>query len=303
MANTIDLAQKFLPLLDEKLAVEAKSSILNAPEEFVREGARAGSVLIPTMELQGLGDYSRATGFPQGDVTLEWQEFALTQDRGRTFSIDAMDNEESVGVAFGRLAGEFLRAYVAPEIDAYRFATLANAAGNSAAADLTVATVIGAIDTAITTLDDAEVPEEGRILFVSPTVYNMIKQSDAYVRLYKQDRNFEEFDGMPVIKVPQGRFISKIDLLDGVTTGQIAGGYVADTDGVDINFLIVWKPAVLGVVKHAVPRIFSPQENQVADAWKFDYRIYHDIFVPANKLDGVYVHTKAPVPPPVGTGD
>ena len=298
MANAIDLAQKFLPLLDEKLAVEAKSSILNAPEDLVREGARAGSVLIPSMELQGLGDYSRATGFPQGDVTLEWQEFALTQDRGRTFMIDAMDNEESVGVAFGRLAGEFLRAYVAPEIDAYRFATLANAAGNSNAADLTVATVIGAIDTAITTLDDAEVPEEGRILFVSPTVYNMIKQSDAYVRLYKQDRNFEEFDGMPVIKVPQGRFVSEINLLDGVTTSQVAGGYVAD--GVDINFLIVWKPAVLGVVKHAVPRIFSPQQNQVADAWKFDYRIYHDIFVPANKLDGVYVHTKAPA---ASTGD
>ena len=72
------------------------------------------------------------------------------------------------------------------------------------------------------------------------------------------------------------------------------GAHVADADGVDINFLVIWKPAVLGVVKHAVPRIFSPQENLVADAWKFDYRIYHDIFVPDNKLDGVYVHTKAP---------
>ena len=64
------------------------------------------------------------------------------------------------------------------------------------------------------------------------------------------------------------------------------------TDGTahKINFMIVHPSAVIKVAKHVLPRIFSPQQYQQADAWKFDYRIYHDVFVEENKVKGIYLH-------------
>lgn len=301
MANTIALAKKYLPLLDAKYKMEAKTSILDTPNDMVRGTQQAGTVLIPKIALQGLGDYSRADGYVSGDVTLEWAPYQLTQDRGRSFQVDAMDNEETVGIAFGKVSGEFIRLYVAPEIDAYRFATMAAKAGLSANADLAAASIIQAIDAAIVAMDDAEVPEEGRILFITSENLKNIKESDQYVRNVQVtapnglDRRVDQYDGMSIVKVPKSRFYSAIDLNDGSTAGQQVGGYAKAAAGWDINFMIVHPNAVMPVTKTALPRVFDPMTNQSANAWKFDYRLYHDLFVPDNKTNGIYLHTKAQV--------
>ena len=303
MANSIALAEKYLPLLDAKYQVEAKSSVLDADESLVRETQSAKTILIPKMTLQGLGDYSRATGYVQGDVTLEWETHTFSQDRGRTFSVDAYDDIETIGVAFGRLSGEFIRLHVAPELDAYRFSTYATAANTTVAADLASTTALQAIDTAVEELDNQEVPDEGRYCFVSPTMYKYLKQSDQIDRNIENvetfngtvQREVERLDnGMQIIKVPQSRFYNSFDFYDGTTGGQEAGGFVpTPTTGKALNFLIVHETAVLQVVKTAMPRIFDPEVNQDANAWKFDYRVYHDAFVPDNKTVGIYAHTVA----------
>ena len=97
-----------------------------------------------------------------------------------------------------------------------------------------------------------------------------------------------------VIRVPQTRFYTKITQYDGKTSGQEAGGYIGTTStGYNINFLIVHPSAVLKVMKHVLPRIFAPDVNQSADAWKFDYRVYYDVFAYANKVNGIYLHRAA----------
>lgn len=210
-----------------------------------------------------------------------------------------MDNEESLGMAFGTLAGEFLRTQVAPEIDAYRFATYASATGISAAtpADLTSADDIpDIISTGEYQMNEDEVPYDGRILFVSEAVYMLLRNQLTRIIENGEDnirREVEYFDGMRVVRVPQVRFNTAITLYDGTTSGQEAGGYVVTAGGYAINFMIVHPSAVIQVVKHAVPRIFSPAVNQSADAWMFQYRAYHDAFVLDNKVKGIYVHTAA----------
>ena len=82
----------------------------------------------------GLGNYSRSTGYPAGDVTATWETIKLEQERGRAFAIDRMDNEETLGMAFGTLSGEFIRTQVVPEVDAYRFAKWAGTVGISTTA-------------------------------------------------------------------------------------------------------------------------------------------------------------------------
>lgn len=303
MANSIALAAKYLPRIDAVYKKESKTALLDTTGDRVMfTGAKTAYVF--KTALDGLGDYSRNGGYVAGDVTSTWEALTLDYDRGRSFQVDNMDNEETLDMAFGTVAGELMRTKVIPEVDAIRFAKYAISAGNSVNADLsTSATVLAAIDTAEATLGDAEVPDEGRILFVSETIYKLLK--GGITRMFKNEgtinRAVEYFDGMEVIRVPKPRFNVNpsitgkgVLLNDGTTSGQEAGGFkFAQTNSYGINFLIVHPTAVVQVVKHALPKIFSPEVNQDADAWKFQYRIYHAVQAYQNKVNGIYLHRAA----------
>lgn len=295
MANTINLVTKMLPLLDEVYKVEAKSSGLEAPAEFVREASDANSVKIAKMALVGLGNYSKSTGFPAGDISLTWETHTFTNDRGRRFSIDRMDNQESFGLVAARLVGEYMRTHVIPEVDAYRFNKIAANAGASATATLTAATAKGAVDTAIVTLQEKEVDDSRMVIYMTPTVAQLL--SDNITRTTPNgDKNvnnvIETYNGIQVVRVPQTRFYKGITLDAGATSS--AGGYskTADT-GVDINFIVMDRGACYNVTKLNVAKLFTPDENQSKDAWQFDFRLYHDTFVLENKKYGIYAHVKA----------
>ena len=293
MANSIALAQTYLPLLDEVYKASSKTAVLDATQVEIVNG---NTIKVFKTSMDGLGNYNRNTGFANGDVTGTWETMTLSKDRGRSFIVDRMDNEETIGMAFGTLAGEFIRTKVAPEIDAYTFAKIAGTTGIlSANADVTVGTtdVPSLIDTAEMQMNEAEVPGEGRILFISETAYAGLRAK--IVRTVQNDvtginKDVETYNGMRVIRVPQSRFYTAITLYDGTTSGQTAGGFVGATGGYQINFMIVHPSAVNKVVKHVLPRIFTPEQYQNADAWKFDYRIYHDTFVYENKTKGIYMH-------------
>ena len=293
MANTIALAQKYLPLLDEVYKASSRTAILDATKVDILNG---NTIKVFKTSMDGLGNYNRNTGFTNGDVTGTWETMTLSKDRGRSFIVDRMDNEETIGMAFGTLAGEFIRTKVAPEIDAYTFAKIAGTSGIlSANADITVGTtdVSSLIDTAEMQMNEEEVPGEGRILFISETAYAGLRAK--IVRSVQNDvtginKEVETYDGMQIVRVPQSRFYTAITLYDGTTSSQTAGGFVGTTGGYKINFMIVHPSAVTKVVKHVLPRIFTPEQYQNADAWKFDYRIYHDTFVYDNKAKGIYMH-------------
>lgn len=125
MANTIALRKAYATMLDEVYKLASLTAVLDGPNELVKEGANANEILIPKMTMSGLANYNKQTGYVAGDVTLEYETKKCTYDRGRMFTVDAMDNIESAGVAFGRLSGEFLRTQVVPELDAWRLSSYA----------------------------------------------------------------------------------------------------------------------------------------------------------------------------------
>lgn len=283
--NNITLAETYLPLLDEVYKQASKSAVLDATPNDVKF-IGGNKVEILGLEMPALADYSRSTGFVDGAVTATWTPYELTQDRGREFDLDVMDNEETVGILAGKLMSEFIRTQVVPEVDAYRFATYATGAGTTLdtitpAAD----TIFGYIDTGLKTLADAEVPEDGIKLFVSETTYAAIKGGVTRTLANENgvSRVVETIDGIEIIRVPQGRFYTGI-------TVTAAGGFT--NTGNAINFMLVSPTAVWQTVKHEVPRIFAPEINQAKDAWLYQYRLYHDAFVLANKTAGVYVCTQ-----------
>ena len=293
MANSIALVTKYQPIVDE---VYKEATLTGDLESGAVQFDGSQTVKVLKVSVPDLGDYSRNSGFTAGDVTATWESWQLTQDRGKEFSIDSMDNEETLDQTFGAAASAFIKQKVVPEIDAYRFAKLASKSGvsaNAVAGALAANTIIEAIDAAEAELSEDEVPVDGRILYITPTNYQLLKQALATKAGLSRiigasvDQNFETFDGMKVVLVPQSRFATTF------SKGKNNEGYTLS--GNNINFMIVHPSAVEAVAKHVKLRIFTPDINQSMDAYKFQYRIYHDAFVYDNKVAGIYVSKGAAI--------
>lgn len=289
MANSITLFQKYIDQLDTVYKYAGITSILDGDSSLVRAGANANEIIIPKMSMNGLKDYNRNSGYLGGDVTLTNETVQFNYDRGIKFSVDAMDNEETAGLAFGALAGEFIRTKVAPELDAFRFATYAGTSGISAESG-TLSDgddVLAALLEAKNTMDEDEVPESERLLFITPTHYNACLALETY-------KSKEVLNSFSAVKtVPQSRFYTTIDLLDGTSSGETAGGYAKASGGADLNFMIIHKPALMQYTKHLVNKIITPAENQSSDGWMFFFRSYGLADVYENKAAGIYLHHKA----------
>lgn len=287
MANNIALAKSYVPLLDEVYKNASLTAELDGAPELVQAGANANELIIPMIEMDGLADYSRNSGYVDGDVTLTNQTVACNYDRGRKFTVDSMDNAETAGIAFGRLSGEFIRTKVVPEMDAFRLSQYAGVEGISKAHG-TISTgdsLIKALRTATTKMDEDEVPAENRILYIRSDLYGIIDDMDTT----KSRKVLEKFS--KIISVPSARFATDITLNDGKTEGQTKGGYKKSEKSIDINFEIIHKPAVIQFTKHQVPKIIDPDTNQDADAWMYGYRIVGIAKAYKNKTAGIYCHT------------
>lgn len=290
MPNSITLFKKYIDMLDEVYKVSAKSSILDIDGSLVRAGANANEVVIPKISMDGLADYSRSSGYVNGNVTFTNETVQFNYDRGRAFTVDAMDNEETAGLAFGKLSGEFIRTKVVPEMDAVRFATYAAVSGIGSATGALAngLDVLAAITVANNAMDEAEVSADGRYLFITPTLHNLINAVDSY----KSKAMLDKFAG--VVDVPQSRFYTAVDLYDGKSSGETAGGFVKDpSQGKNINFMIIQKSAVIQFTKHTVNKVISPADNQESDGWKFFYRAYGLTDAYENMAAGIYLHKSA----------
>lgn len=295
MANAITKFKTYIALLDEVYKQASLTADLDSDPTLVKAGANANEIIIPKISMDGLADYSRSSGYVKGDVTLTNETVTFNYDRGRKFSVDNMDNEETAGVAFGKLSSEFIRTKSAPEQDAFRFATYAGTTGISkVATGATLATgndVLAALVTAQNKMDEDEMSPENRILYITPTLYNLAINVDT-------TKSKAVLDGFAkIVKVPQSRFYTAIDLKDGTTKSdgvdETAGGFAKATTAKDINFMIIQKSAVIQYPKHTVNKVVTPEENQTDDSWLFFFRAYGLADVYENKAVGIYLHHKA----------
>jgi hypothetical protein len=299
MSNSIALITKYTDQLDEKFVKESVTGILEVNSTGL-DFVSSKTLKVPKITLEGLGDYSRANGagggYPTGDVGVEYETLTLSKDRAKEFEIDAMDSEETAGVAYGRLQDRFMKEKVYPEVDAYRLSKISGLAGTVLTGTISANTVISAFSAAEKAFEDNEVSiEPGTcVWFVSTEVNSLFKTSTELTRHIDAgsfnvggiDLAVKLYDGNPIVVVPKPRFY------DGITLSA-TNGWARATGSVEINFMLVSLLATLPVKKHEKVRVFAPDVNQTKDAWKFQYRLYHDIFVPDNKTVGIYVSKKA----------
>lgn len=273
-------------MLDEIYKLEAKTNVLDGANQLVRQGANANELVIPKISMDGLADYSRNSGYVAGNVDFSFETVKCNFDRGRMFTVDVMDNIETMGMVFGKLSSEFVRTKVIPELDAFRIAKYASLDNISTvdAADLsTGADVVKALRVATTKMNNDEVPEAGRVLFIETGLKGLVDDLDTN----KSKEVLKKFS--QIIEMPQNRFYTAIKQLKG-KDGEEAGGYTREVGANNINFLVVEKSAAIQFAKRVNSKIISPEQNQDADAYKYGYRQVAIADAYENKRAGIYLH-------------
>lgn len=295
MANnfTNGYADLFQKALDQQMVQEATTGWMDANAgQVIYNGGK--TVKVPKMSLDGLGDYDRANGYPAGGVTLTYENLTLTQDRGTEIMLDSMDVDETNFVASaGSVMSEFQRTQVVPEIDAYRLsklATIAIAANNTetgytpAKADIAdkllegikavkeagfrnMPLVIHATTAVVTALAQARVANAGDTSFTQAGLNTVVPS----------------IDGIPIIETDAARMVSAITI-------SSSNGWTKASGASDVNFLVMPRIAPIAISKQDNMKIFTPKENQKADAWLCQYRRYHDLWVMDNKQAGIFAN-------------
>ena len=219
MANTIELAKNYLDIIDEVYKSASVTADLTSDPSMMRAGANVSEILYPQIEVGGLGNYDRNSGYTSAAVSLKWATARFNYDRCAKLEVDTMDNQESMNLAFTRAGAELQRTRVAPEADAFTFATICGFDGITKKAEnlADAEAFLKALIEAKNVMDEDEVPEEGRILYATSTLMNGVMALDT-------TKSREILNAFNIKKkVPQSRFYTAIHLLDGKSEGDEVG--------------------------------------------------------------------------------
>lgn len=300
--NTLQYASIFQKNLDLLAIQESLTGWMdaNAGQVIYNGGSE---VKIPKMSVDGLADYDRDAGYTQGGITLSYQTREMTQDRGRKFQLDAMDIDETNFVATAStVMGEFQRTKVVPEIDAYRLSAIATAAiehGQNVKYGYVPAeaSILKELKTGIKAVRSAGYTGP-LVIHATPDVVLELEMVMAG-KIHSVDfarggivTKVPAVDNVPIIETPQERMYTAITINDGKTSGQTAGGYTKGATAKEVNFMVLPVATPIAVTKQDKMKIFTPDQNQDADAWKMNYRRYHDLWILDNKMNSIYANIK-----------
>lgn len=214
----VSLVTKFLPYVDDQFSTESKKELLTN-KDFDWTGAHTVKVYkIGTGKMNDYGRNGAETGNwsrygKVEDISATTEEFTLKNDRSFTFAIDKLDTDETgQTLAAATALSRQLREVVIPEVDKYTYGVMCEGAGTKPAAiDLTSDNIYLEIMKANNALDNAEVPETGRQIVVTPDTYLLMKQCKDIVMETNIGNELRfngvvsNLDGANVIKVPAAR--------------------------------------------------------------------------------------------------
>ena len=125
MANTIALAKNYLDIIDEVYKSASVTADLTSDASMMRAGANVSEILYRRSRLEDWEIMDRNSGYTSvGCITEMGGPPRFNYDRGAKLEVDTMDNQESMNLAFTRAGAELQRTRVAPEADAFTFATI-----------------------------------------------------------------------------------------------------------------------------------------------------------------------------------
>ncbi len=290
--NSLETAKTYSQELDKLFALKSATGFF-ADNLFAKKFVGAKTVIIPDIDFQGLADYDRDTGFSRGAITVSNTSYTMQMDRARSLQIDREDMDET-GIASlaGKILGEYVRTKVVPECDAYVISKLAGLAANrSNLVDGDIENPFEALCSLIRNVQQEVGYDEELVAFIDGSVYAKLQNSPEISRQiiindFKQgDVNLKvnSINGVALIPVVSERMKTAYTF----RTSE-AGGFVPTANAKGVYMMVCPKKGAHLVRKTENMRVFTPEQNIDADAYKFDYRIYYDVFVKKSGLDAVW---------------
>lgn len=262
------------------------------------------TVSMTEMSVDGMGDYNRSLGYPRGAITGQRIQYLMAQDRGREFVIDVADQDETgFLVTAASVLAEFQNNHVVPEVDAYRISQvysllLAQAPQNVSAANISMGSITDILLDDLAAMEDANTSGGPLVILMSSVTQSL------FGRDFTRSLDYSDFggrfkskvvsvDGNPLSIMPSRRLQTSYLFLDGTTPGEEAGGIAADPAAEEIKWMIIPMNAPIAVKKIDKVRVFTPDEFQDMHAWKIDYRLFHDVWLPNVMAQQAFCRTGA----------
>ena len=289
-------AEQFEDVLVQKYESEQKSWPLFDSNPGIG-WLNAKTIKLPYITTTGYKDHTRTGAFQAGTLTNEWEPKTLSHDRDVEFFIDSMDvDETNLALSIANITNVFETEQAIPERDCYTFSKLfADYAAQGKTADttaLTAANILESFDGMMQAMDDASVPMEGRILFVTPATNKLLKEAQGLTRIVHTDtdegrirRYVHELDDVRIVSVPSARLKTAYDF----TTGAVPA-----SDAKQINLMLVHPDSVVARMKHEYIRVFEPgSDSRTGDGYIYQNRAYWDAFLLTQRADGVAFNVEA----------
>ena len=286
-------AEQFTQFLAQKYEKELCSDALmhsNPQITFLT----AQTIKLPRLTLSGYKDHTRTAGFNAGTISNDWEPKKLAHDRDIEFFVDPMDiDETNLALSVANIQNVFETERAIPEKDCYNFSKLHTELTNfhgsiDSTTVLTAQNILTVFDEEMSKMDDAGVPVDGRILYVTPTVNKLLKVADGIQRMITVNssnavnRNVHSLDDVTIKMVQSGRMKTKYNFTDGC---------VAAADADQINFILVHPSCVVARDKYAYISLFTPgTDSRTADGYLFQNRNYWDLFLIERKVAGCAMH-------------
>lgn len=293
-------AEQFEQELQQKYARELTSYALEQSNPRVKF-INAQTIKLPNITVSGYKDHNRmAMGFNSGSISNEWEPKKLAHDRDIEFALDPMDIDESnLTLEMANIQNTFETEQAIPEKDSYRYSKLYSEAKAYAAngavisnTALTTDNVLDWFDTEMERMDDAGVPSEGRLLYVTPAMNKLLKNAQGLQRNIDVnnnngviDRRVYSLDDVDIVKVPSARMKTKYDFTNGC---------VPAADAKQINMILIHPSCQVTRSKYSYIKVFTPgTDSRTADKYVFQNRNYGDTFLIKNKACGISINAQA----------
>lgn len=290
-----DYAESFTQLLQQKYAKELCSDALTQSNPGVKF-INAQTIKLPRMTVSGFKDHTRTPGFNAGTMSNDWEAKKLEHDRDIELFVDPMDiDETNLTLSVANIQNTFETEQAIPEKDSYRFsklnAELAKYSGRIDNTVVTAANFLEAFDEEMAVMDEASVPEEGRILYVTPAMNKIVKEADGIERMMTVttpstiNRKVHSLDDVTIKMVPAARMKTKYDFTNGC---------VAASDAKQINWILIHNSCVVARDKYSYIKLFTPgTDSRTADGYLYQNRNYGDLFLLEKKVAGCSMNVDA----------
>ena len=287
----LNYAELYLQALQQRFAVGLRfNALYQTPNNQSIRWVNAKTIQIPRIDVTGMVDVDRdSIGTYGRAVDNDYETKTLVHDREFRTLVDPQDiDETNLAISIANITRVFNDEQKIPEIDKYMasklYSEFIDFGGTPNTTVPTEVNILEIYDDMMAEMDDAEVPEEGRILYVTPTMYKILKNAEKLERQIRVDQNTQNInrgvrslDDVQIVRVPSSRMKTVYDFTQGA---------VADATAKQINMMLVHPLSVLSPMKYEFVSLDAPAAT-TGGKYLYYERSYWDVFLIERKVPGI----------------